>query len=576
MASDKIKRFITEHYEKIIPLLHFLLSFTWQGTIFLGSGNWEYFTSIVRNENVISSANELLLVNLLSRIFCFLIILGFWRIVFFVLRKKVRTPDLIILGSIWLLVLLAGIFLFPDSFGSEIDNYTNFLMARRFQPTYWQSVYTGAFYGGCLMVIPHPFGIFLIQWTFFWSVISYIYLGIGRLSGNSSIRYIVLLFFLLPEAYNIAFNPYRNNLYTVLVLWYIATLYFTIRDRTAVDARHIAMFSLFTAFVMVWRSEGLLIGAGGVLICLFFVLGVQKGSLKKCLILLVTVGACFMLVNQIQALGAKKYYGQDYMIMNTTTVLHSLFNDPEADLSYPGADEDLKAIGSVVPVEVLKDCDKDGYRDYNWTSGRKDFNQTLATDEQASAYMAAYFHIVMYNMNSYLNVQLNSFYDALGIPASRKTYTHEGENAVKLDSFGYDQWGMGRNEVEHTLGTLAWSESRKRTTMAVLITSVIGIWRDLVSKSGLNPLLHGLSIIALALLCAKELFLLLENGKGRKRSLPFIIAFMTILGEYGLILLFMPGGNPAYLYPLLFSGYLVLYLYWLEHSVFVKKPQTLS
>ena len=567
-----MKQLFKDRYEILVPVFHFILSFAWQGKIFVGFGNWDMFSTAVRNENVISASGELLLVYLVSRIFCFLIIYGFWEIVFFVMHRNVNKSDMIILGSIFIIGLLFGIILYPTCFGLEIDNYTNYLMVRRFQPTYWQSIYTGALYAGCFMVVPHPIALFLGQWTLFWAVVSYIYLGIGHLFDNAVCKYITLLLFLFPESYYLTFNAYRNNYYTVLVLLYISKLYFDIKsDKTEINVKYIVIFSLYTAFLMVWRSEGVLIGAGGVAVFLLFILGLQKKNTKRICMLLTAICVSFVALNQIQAIGSKKYYGQDYMILNTTTVLYNIFNDPNSYLSYEGAEEDLQAIESVIPVEVLKEQGMGGYRNYNWTNGRLDFNQTLATDEQASAYMGAYYRIILNNLSTYLNVQINSFYSALQLPANRTTYSYQGDPTVVLEGFVYDKWQVGQNEVRETWNTVSWEENRVRITLSAFVNNVINMWRDIVSNSGLNVLLHSAALITIVLLLIKEVFLVIEDKKKWIHSLPFMVSFLIILGELAAVMLFMPEGRATYLYPMLYASYLLIFIYCVENYARTKR-----
>lgn len=560
----------------------------WQEKIFVGFGNWDYFSTIVRDENVISNTGELHLVYLLSRIFCFVIIFSFWKIVFFVMKKKSSRSDIIILGSILVIVLLVGLILYPTFFGIESDNYTNYLMARRFQPTYWQSIYTGALYGGCLMVIPHPIAIFIVQWIFFWSVVSYIYINMGNLIKNSSWKYCSLLIFLLPESYYLAFNAYRNNFYTVLILFYISDLYFCFKIKISkINIKNIIKFSALTAFVMVWRSEGILIGLGGIVVYLILIFKSIKPKLDKKIfkslaLLISSVCVLFNTFNQIQSIGAKKYYGKDYMILNTTTVLHDIFNNPNADLSYNGAEDDLAAIDTIVPIKVLKEYSKNGmfaYRSYNWTNGRQDFNQTLATDEQTNAYMSAYFRIISHNLSSYLNVQIKTFYEALQLPhtrsiysynASAKTpdifnsYSYNSEQLKNIKNFEYTLWMEGLKEIKQTWKTTSWENNKIRIMLISILNEIISIWRDFISNSGLNTILHVASFIMVILLPIKELLDVINKKKQLKNSFTFIFAFLTILGECALILLFMPESRPAYLYPVLYASYLMTYIYFTE------------
>ena len=563
----KLSDLIKEKRDIIIPLIHFMFTFFWQGEIFKGFGNWEYFFSVARNEKVISAAGEQFIVYVLSLVFCFLIIFGFWKIVFSVLQKKYSKADCIILGMILVVGLLFGLIMYPDSFGLEIDNYTNFLMARRFQPTYWQSIYTGAFYGGCLMVLPHPIAVFLVQWTFFWAVVGYIYTGIGQLFGNSICKYVALLLFLLPESYYLSYNAYRNNYYTILLLLYIFQIYFAIKKNPVnIEIREIIMFSVYTAFMMVWRSEGVLIGAAGFVMFLLFILKVHKRNIKQMAVLILTLCIFFGLMGKLQKIGSEKYYGQDYMILNTTSVLYDIFNDPDANLSYAGAEKDMENIGAVIPTEVLKEYGMDGYRSYNWSNGRYDFNQTLATDEQASAYMASYYRIIINNLNTYLGIQINSLYKALQLPESRTEYAYQGEKKTELESFVYCQWIVGQNEIDETWLTAAWKNNNNRIILCTVVSNIIGIWRDLFVNSGLNPLLHAGVFIALFLLLAKELLFFAEGKEKIRDAFLYMFTPLVIIGECAALLLFLPEGRAAYLYPMLYAAYSVIYIYCVEKN----------
>ena len=564
---EKLKRILMGKYEIILPILHFILTFAWRRKIFLGFGNWEYFNTIVKNKGVISAAGEQYIVYLLSSVFCFLIIFAFWKLIFFIVKGRVDRRDVIILGVIFGIGLFCGFILYPSNFGLEIDNYTNYLMARRFQPTYWQSIYTGALYGGCLMVIPHPIALFVVQWGFFWSVVSYIYLGIKKVSGDKSIQYISLLLFLLPESYFLTFNTYRNNYYAVLILLYISYIYFSIKDNArAIGVKKKFLFLLCTAFIMVWRSEGLLVGVGGILIYLFFIIKIQN-NIKTVLSLICSLFVMFVILSQIQAIGSKKYYGRDYMILNTTSVLYNIFNNPNSYLSYKGAQEDLKAIGAVIPVQVLKEKGMDGYRSYNWTNGRKDFNQTLTTDEKSKDYMSAYYRIILNNLKTYLDVQMNAFYFALQLPTVHTQYSYSGDSLVELENYVYDTWKEGEKEVKSVGNTKFWEKDKTRIGISAVVNEIISGWRELILNSGINVILHSLSLIGLVLVLIKEILYIIDRKKSLVRGLPFIIAFVTVLGEYIAIMLFMPEGRATYLYPMLYASYLILYLYFSETLV---------
>ncbi len=562
------KTFIKRNRWLLFPIAHFLLSFLWEDQIFLKGHFDEYDTTMVRDSSVISDSAEHLLVYLLSRAFCFVIIWLLWKLIFYLVRRQATRSEVVIFGGILIAGMLVGLLLYPDSFGIEMDNFSNFLRITRFQPSYWQSVYTGALYGGCLMVIPHPIALSVFQWMFFWFTVSYIVTGVKRKFGNKWYAYLPLLFFILPESYYLSYNAYRNNFYAVLIMFYIAYLFFhcTGKDKAVpVTVITIIQFAVLSAFIMVWRSEGALIGIGGLIIYFIYVITPKKVNVKQIVVLACSIVVAFALLNGIQGIGAKKYYGQDYMIINTTNVLYNVFNDPDVDLSYNGAKSDLQDIEAVTPVEVLKEQGMKGYRNYNWTSGRKSFNQTLATDDVASAYMSAYYSIIMHNARPFLNVQINKFCKSIGLPETRPTYEFTGEPQVDLDSFVYDKWKIGQKEVLHTWKTAGWEKNPQRQKISAKISGWIAGWRDFLTDTHLNPYLHVIVIlldglVLLYLLLTLLLHLIRRRG-GRRGTFGFALAFLVIIGEMAAILLFMPEGRATYMYPTLYASYLCIYFF---------------
>lgn len=544
----------------IFPIFHFIASFIWERFVFIYKDNMDFMWAIAKN-NFISDQFELGMTYIISKLFCLVIILLLWKAIFYIFEVD-KTADFYMLGVFFFVVLIAGIIMYPDLFGSmEMDNYTNYSMAIRFIPTYWQGVYTGTLYAGCLMTIPHPISIFIIQWFFFFSTVCYIYLNTKKLYSVGLFKYSPLIIFLLPESYFLTFNAYRNNFYTILLMFYIAYLFFHIKEKPIKDADLTSMigFSFISAFLMVWRSEGLLVGLGGLVIYVIFLLGISRDKIKKICILLSVAFIAFIGIKSVQNIGSLKYYGKDYMILNTTPVLHNILNDPNANFAYTVAQEDLKNIESVVPVEVLKESGMSGYRDYNYTNGHLDFNQSLASDEAAKKYLKAYYSIIVHNPTTYLDVQINYFLSALDFDASHSLYAFEGEKQTHLDSFKYDQWSIGRNELMETWGTQKWYENSPRKIISGFIKGLLAIWREIVTNSGLNALLHAAAIGLNLIILVRELL----NAFGNKvyDNIAFSIALFLVLAEFMAILLFMPDGRAAYLYPMLYASYLLLFLY---------------
>lgn len=560
-----IKNTLKSKYKQLVPLFHFILTFIWDRRFFVYIDNWDCWYTDVRNSGVISDINETRLVYLLSRIFAFFIICLIWKIVFFVMDGNVLREDLVLLSAVFCIGLICIAFIFPNIPEIGLDNYTNYLMARRFLPTYWHSIYTGALYGGCLMIIPHPFGIHIFQWLFLFCSTGYIYLKIREFYGDTMIRYVPLLLLLLPESYYLAFIPYRNNYFTILVMLYISYLFFRVKRKDpVVTKKEILCFAGVSSFIMVWRSEGILYGLGGMIIYTAFILNNGKIVFKRMLYTLSGFVILFIALNRIQAIGSEKYYGRDYMMINTTNVLRSIFNDPEANLTYRNAEYDVEHIDAVVPVEALREYGMEGFRKNNWTNGRADFNQTLASDDMADAYMKAYYRIILHNLDDYLDVQINNLYESLQLPATHKVYIYDGDPMISLEDYEYRIWEEGAEEVKGSYGTGRWEKSKIRMVLGIIINEIISIWRGLIINSGMNRIFHALTLLGACVTSVFE-FLKWIREKG-KEHLALSFSFMVILGECAAVLLFMPEGRPSYMYPVLYAGYTLFILYWLEKS----------
>lgn len=562
-GTMRIEKFIT--IEKMIILLHFLLTFLLERVCFVFKDNFSFVNEIARNDYV-SDKFEMFLVYLLSKLCAGIIIVLFWRMVFGIIKKRIPGKTAVLFGFIFLIGVAIGWCQYPNMFSLAIDNYTTYAQAIRFVPTYWQSVYTGVVYAGSMMVVPHPFAIYLFQWLLFVGVVGYIYNGVEKTFESKNLKYFTLLLFFLPESYYLVFDAYRNNYFAMLCMFYFAYIFFSLRSQdVAMDTKELVGVSFLSAFIAVWRSEGFLVGAGGIaMLCFLY----YKNWKKLISIIVIFLGAV-LLLNSVQEIGAKKYYGKDYSIVNTTDVLRNILNDPNANFLYAGAEEDLAALEGVIPLQVLKEDGITGFRNYNWTNGRENFNQTLASDEAAAAYMSAYYRIIWNNMPGYLNVQTNSFYAALGLDIRHSLHWYSGTYYTNLNSYEYYRWQMGQEELLNIPSTMKWVENPKRIWLFNVTTWMLTVWRELWTGFGIDTLLHIVVLLA-------DFFLLIWGFiqvflEKQKRFWEYVIYFLIILGEFAALFLFMPVGRAEYLYPMLYSSYLILFLFLGENKFEINK-----
>jgi len=560
MIVRKMALISKTHYKWIIPVIHSILCIIWSQSFFL-SDVTGIKTAIVREGSHISDSAETMMIRIITYLFCALLIYWGWQLFFFVIdvfrgkEKRVSRSTLVLFGIIFLIGLFAGTVSYPDKFAIMIDNYTNYAQARGFVGSYWQSVYMGCLVGGCAMILHHASAIFLFQWTLFVVAIGFVFCGIDRLQKRN-LKYCALILFLLPEAYYLTFDAYRNDIYAILLMIYLSYIFFALTLRRRLSVKELIGLAVFSTFMMVFRSEGLLIGITGIAFLLVYL----RGQWKRSIVLVLVFVVSFVAIQVPVKLGTDKYFGQDYMILNTTPVLYSIFNDPSVDLSYAGAKKDLAAIEAVVPVQVLKEAGMTGFRNYNWMRGKKTFNQTLSSDETSEAYMDAYYSIIRHNPMDYLNVQLNEFFSSFGLTPVRTTYSYEGEPTVKLESFKYEKWKIGKELIFKERLTSRWADYPGRIIMRDKVDHIIAMWRNMFINTPLHVLLHVLSFILICILCVMQFVLAIIRRNWRR--LGFAVLFLVIIGEYIAIMLFMPDDRPAYLYPTLYAGYLSILFYY--------------
>lgn len=541
--------------ETLIPVLHFILTFFFERILFVFSNNWDVFVEVPRKTSV-SNLTENVIVYCLSKMWALVIIYLIWKLIFAIVNKKIPR-DITVL---FLLIYVVGAFVNLLNYPSlvSIDNYATYSYAIRFLPSYWHSIFTGALYAGSMMVLPHPFSIFLFRLLAFDATVAYIYCKLRKVYHGSNLCFLALLFLVLPETLNILANPYRTHDYVTLCLFYFAYIFFETKEESGDKFRKLLIISVLSGFVMVWRSEGIILGLGG--LC-FSLLNAYKLNKKRILALLLVFAGAFACFSKAQGIGSEKYFGQDYMMMNTLHPLYSILNNPNANFSYAGASEDLEALGAVTPVEFLKQYgDTAGYRNYNYSvRGHVDFNQSGVDDETAARYMRAYFRIILHNLNDYLNVQINFFFGSLGIGSRHAVYSYTDEEKTELAPFVYNFWQKGHEDIMGTFLSESWAQNTTRIYLNAIVENLKTTWRELWTGTGLNVLLHTCAVISIVVFMCVEF--ILACTQRTRRHIGWFIFWATNFGELCSIALFMPGSFPLYTYPILYPAYLLLCFY---------------
>ncbi len=538
----------------IISAIHIALTFLFERAIFFFSWDNISFKTTIPLNYYIGDKTEMVLTYLISKAFACIIIILLWKLIFEIINKKISLRIMGVFGAIFVIGLLIGLVVYPDLFGMEVDNYENFGMAIRFLPTYWHSIYTGALYAGCMMTIPHPVSIFLFQWLLFIVITAYIYIGINSLNLEKGFKNILFLIFLIPESYELIFNAYRNNYYTLICVFYFSFLFFAYIGKKTIRKATLIEMTILSAFIMVWRSEGVIFGAIG-----FFLLLVYSNisSYKVVIKLFVIVLVSFALLKGMQDIGGKKYYGKDYFIVSSTNVLYNIFNDPSVKLD----ETDINKINEVVPAQILKEGGLYTYRNYNYTMGRLDGNQSCATNKAIEDYLSAYRNILINNKMNYLKKQFTNFLYSIDFPFVDKTYSYVGKQ-TELSVFERTQNLLGREDFNSVCGIKKWTSNNIRKKISGLFININTMWQSFVKEAHINTLYKFLALLSIANVIMRELFDLITKKKCNEY---YLLTSIAVLVELIAVIAFMPEGRPYYIYPMLYTSFLIIFFRAIEY-----------
>ncbi|MBP5151643.1 MAG: hypothetical protein ILP13_01865 [Lachnospiraceae bacterium] len=431
-----MKEYIRKNLPRlIITGLHMIFTFLWAGRVFMGVGTNPVGT--IELQSPISLGFQTAVTYIFTELFALIIIYCIWKLFFFLLSDFKK--EYIIFLAVWIiggaLVLLA----WPQVFGLD-DNVVTYSFAVHLVPDYWHSFYHSVIYGACLLVFPLDLMVTFIQWSAFVFAVGFLFVRIERVAVHA--KWVALILFLLPNSWLIASYGHRIMIYTILTLIYFTILVFDlIEGRETTNLKDILM-GLFGAFLCVYRSEGILIGAP---VYLIFLLFKKKSNLRRSAVKAVIFAVMFVAFSLPQKMGAVRYYGNDYSIINTCERLQVIFNAPEANLDYAGAGEDILAIDRVISVNWLKEYGINAFRTTNnGVKGSPDINQTRS-GEEGKEYMKAYSSICRHNLLIYAK---DVFNDLIHVTTGKPAYVMGEYTGVHQDTPGWYYGAFDRSSEE--------------------------------------------------------------------------------------------------------------------------------
>lgn len=550
-----MRKLFCDRKRYLLPVIHFLLSFLYERSIFIFDGDRDIILSIPRNY-IISDTAERILGYGISKLFAAVLIFFLWYLVFWIIENWRTKKNLRFFLGFFVICLTGILLLWPDPFTASADNYITYSYAIRFWPEYWHSAYTSCIYAAMLMVVPSPVFLTVFQLIFSFFVLGYLYNRIADspvLKGKG--KYGVFLIFLMPGIYTLFTNSYRTEIYALLCMFLVSMTAMDIVDQKERGMCSLICNLFLCGFIGVWRTEGIVLGFLLFIVQLIFVY--QYKPVKSILLFLCVVMTFGMFLLP-QKLGDIKYYGKDYSFINSFPVLKNILSSPEGRLSYEGAEDDLAALEAVVPVEILRYYGMDGYRRYNYANGREDINQSLAEDETASAYMSAYYRMVIHNLPIYAKTQICMLLNAIMVIPGEYVVACEVPPVHDLPPWTLKAWDIGREDLENESFTGAWMNTAVHRGFSAFAGKAGNGVRGVLQK------IYFYSAI-LILIPLFEIFFFFKEGirlVKKKRNLFGLagIAFL-LLGQAAAIALVMPAGALAYFHAYYYCSFILCLIY---------------
>lgn len=486
----------------------------------------------------------------------FLMLLG--RLISFLIsnsKEMIRITVLVIIGLSLVFVAYCS---YPIPIGGSLDTYENFVFAKAWLPKYWHGFLTNVIYCVEMIILPHPVSMVVFPAVISSGLLCYnLYKTLIKRTKLWPLWIVLVVTsyaFLAPMLQTLFF-PGRNYMYGTALFALFTVLFSDFLENKELSFYKALWIAAFGATVITWRGEGLI----WIPFLPLMILAAYKKSNTKFAQYAFSFASLFILLLILwvpSKYGADKYQGKDYYIINTGSSLGAVFNSPEANLKYQGADKDIENIDQGVPIDWIKAYGGQSFQLWNSYNGR--ITSQGGVDIDGESYIKSSYNVLFHNPLIWAEERLYVLADALGLPPLKYVKTESGE-----DLYTYDE--AGKREAIAAM-QLAWNDYRSRGLEYVayghpiktnsFINNVSYAYQVLFVSSG-KYFGYAEILINLAVLVIVIRTLL-------KREWLFFLCGLALLGTILAIIVASPGGYSNYYFYSFYNEYWLLLFYSLN------------
>lgn len=269
----------------------------------------------------------------------------------------------------------------------------------------WQSYITVIYMTLCLMLIPLPVGILIIQIILISAIVSYISTKIYIRYNKKIVNVILYILMLTPAIIINNLYPLRLTMYSYIMILFFSILIFDKMEKNKLTPNRLLKLYILISLLILWRSEGIIFAIFAPL--LMFLVYNQKGiNILKTLLLIVINGIIIVSYNNAIN-GLDGWIEESNNRYGLTIYINPLSEMLQYDLKGKNIEKNLQDIDKVLNLDILKKYPSYIEIQSYWSEPENLIREDYK--EHMSAFKKSYIEIVINNMDIFLSARMKTF-----------------------------------------------------------------------------------------------------------------------------------------------------------------------